>query len=372
MLKLWLRFAIDFFARLVILTLLFYSFLILVGGLTGCVSPRSSPIFSIPYDEQASKGIIRYHCNGIPEISQGIAVCEEKEPAKAVFTIKVPPLPGRVIFSNGLTKSVQDFNNYGEEGFWFWKKAKIEDTWISLDLKEFADFGDWPVVISTAAKSKEIGILQNSIVFYGRVCNDKTVPCLSLHTRFDCVGHMKTTSISKIGKCQRMAGSPQEIYVTIPSDANRAMLYFSMPQAGVLESREVIGKNDYAYTIQNIPVGPSLMGIRLSYYRGDELIQKEARILFIGVDPKWTGIDKPQIIRENNKARILRPFMADVIEASLYEGLKPLRKWISYDEKMTGVEWPLPDQRLCAFAYSRESSDVRYTCINSLGGEIDL
>lgn len=355
--------------------------LILTALLTaGCATPRNGSIVGLRFSDMPPRALVRAQCNGQNFTTQGIVVCEQKAPSTAVVSIKVPPLQGRVVYSNGQMKRTDDFNWYPETGIWFWKKQQIKDTWAPLDLGEIqATFGDWPVALDIMGLS-QVGIINTRGVLYYRICDDKEVPCSHLVVKYMCQGWPKATGNNDIGKCDRMAGTPQDFVVSLREQAYAATagakLYVSAPRSSFQKvfdiSRDDLNNGAYKFQIPNIESGPTLIGFRLSYYDANrQLVSLETRVLLMGTDPEWTGLDRPHYIDRGKTLRFIKPILSDQMEVERYNNGSVTEKQFT-TSGMIDFDKPTSSQVVCAFAWQRDSSDLTAVCLDSKMNEVKI
>jgi len=346
----------------------------------GCATPRSSALIPIRFSEQSPRLLMRTECNGQRFTTQGMVVCEQKSPSAAVVSVKVPPIEGRVVYSNGELKKTEDFNWYPKEGFWLWKKKPIKDTWADLDLGEInADFGDWPVAMDVMGVSS-VGVINTRGILYYRICDDQDVPCSRLVVEFQCGGHSKATGEGKLGKCDRIAGSAQTFTIKLKTAsyaAKGAKLYVSVPRNGIEKSITMTesdeSKGEFKFELPGILSGPTLVGFRLSWYEGQELKRYDTRILLHGSPPEWIPLDTPHaLIKGNGTADLVRPVLSDLLEANRYDANGVLtRKGYSSGKMIEGFPLPSTNGKTCVYAWSRDSSDCAVSCLNFQGDSVD-
>lgn len=343
--------------------------------MAGCATPRSHGLLGINYSSQPPRVSMRWECNGEAFSTQGTGVCEQRAPSTAKVSVKIPPLEGRVIYSNGQLKATEDFNWYPAKGFWLWKKKPIKDTWAELSLGEIAStFGDWPVALDVAAMSGDAGLIVTRGILYHRVCNDQDIPCSKLEVAFQCAGHSKMTGPGHIEKCERMSGSTQALEVHLKGAVYEATpgakVYLSVPRLGITGETFTLTKENFRdgvlkLELPELPVGPTLVGIRMSWVDDADKIQSaETRILMVGFSPEWTGLDSPHWFDRGDHIEFVRPVLSDLIEANVYEGRELMSKTWSTNKIVT-IRKPGAGEMACAFAWQRDSSDQTSLCVNS-------
>lgn len=331
--------------------------------LFGCAHTRVGGIIPLKFSEQASTAIIRAECNGIKSEYRGVFVCEEKVPNITKVEIKIMPVPGRVIYSNGLEKKVEDFN-WGKEGFLFWKKNRIKDTWVSLDFGELHTvFGDTPIAFDVAGSTKK-GVIVNRGIFYHRRCNDRDIPCSHLVVQYDCLGVVKSTSDNKIGFCNRMSGSSHSFEVPLKTigdnfkSGSRLIITSGRSDfSQVVEIKEEdVKAGSVKFLYPNVYSGPDLLGFRVNYLVQGVQKFKQTYVLLVGYDPEWTGIDGPHYILGRTGVEFNMPVLADIMEVIGGSDRK-----VIYSGQ---VEWGRPLENVCAFAWNRLSGDVQKLCLD--------
>lgn len=342
--------------------------------IAGCAAPRSNAILGINYSDQPARVAMRVECNGQSIVDQGVAVCEQKGATAAKVAVKIPPLEGRVIYSNGSLKKTEDFNWYPKDGFWLWKKKPIKDTWAELELGEIAaTYGDWPVALDVAAVHDKVGVIVTRGVLYHRVCDDQAIPCSRLVVRFECSGSARETAAGKLGKCERMSGSAQAFRIQLKGPGYEARagakVYLSVPRLGILgqsvaTSVKDLETGELRLEIPQVLSGPSLVGIRLAWIEAGQVVTAETRILIMGFAPEWTGLDQPHFREGGEGLEFVKPVLSDLLEANLYEG-RELRKKAFTAGKLTSFPRPVGSQVACAFAWARDSSDQTHLCLNA-------
>lgn len=325
--------------------------------LAGCVTPRSNMIFGLNFSEQAPRTLINIECNGVRSVKEGVAVCEEKTPRKSNILVKIHPVPGRVVYSDGLKKMVEDFN-YRKSG-WIWKKKVIDTTWVELDLGELNKiYGDVPVAFDVQGLSS-VGVINTRGVIYHRVCNDKDVPCSKLIVNYDCSGKIGNTYPGQLGACSRMSGSSQSF--EIPLKANQLKVGAKIRvragrtdwkfQHTVSEEDTAVGVVKFQYpTVLN---GPDLFAIAVFQWEQNILQRYQTSILIHGYAPEWTGIDRPHW----GNGEWCMPFTSDLMEINDGAYIHKVEKDCQ--------QWNQQTAQMCAFGYDRESGDMTYTCIKN-------
>jgi hypothetical protein len=356
--------------------------LIAILLLTGCATPRSNSIFGLNFSDMPPRAFIRGQCNGKNFTTQGIMVCESGPiQNESQILVKIPPLQGRVVYSNGQFKKTDDFNWYPKEGFLFWKKKPIKDTWAPLDLGEIRQvFGDWPIALDIAGLSK-VGIINTRGIIYYRICNDKDVLCSYLHVNYLCQGISKKTSDNEIGKCDRMSGSEQEFSVDLVGPTYKATtggrLYISAPRSGFLKTIELSSKEIAAgkisFSIPSISAGPTIVGFRLAYYNEKaELKTVETKVLLVGTSPEWTGLDSPHYLDKGSKIRFVQPILSDQMELNRYNPDKSVDDKSFTTDTELDFEKPKNSQVVCAFAWQRDNSDLTAVCLDKNMNEVKM
>lgn len=341
--------------------------------IVSCASLRSHPVMQLQFSSMPPRAAIRAQCNGQTFSTQGTVVCEQKAPSDAVVSVKIPPVEGRVVFSNGQLKNTTDFNWYPESGILFWKHKTIKDTWIPLDLGEIAStYGDWPVALDIIGNDPDVGIIVTRGIMYYRVCNDKDVPCSHLAVRYDCAGHGHLTGDYNIGKCERLSGSAQAFEVQLKGASYQARpgakIYISAPRLGVAQdytpNQSDFDQGVFKFELPVLPAGPTLVGMRLAWIEDGKLKQVETRVLIVGFDPAWTGLDVPHTLPDGDNVRFVKPVFSDVMEVDLYGPKETLLDKSFGKDKSYSIPRPEAGQVACAFSWQRDSSDQTYLCID--------
>jgi hypothetical protein len=340
-----------------------------------CATLRSNPVLPIDFASQPPRAIIRGNCDGHDFTTQGVVVCEQKGESTATISVKVPPLEGRVVYSNGQLKKIDDFNWYPKEGFFIWKSKPIKDTWADLDLGEIAaTFGDWPVALDIVASS-DVGIIDTRGILYHRICNDKDIPCSTLVVQYDCAGEARTTGPGSIGKCQRLSGSPQAFTVSLSEAKPGAKLYIVTRRLGVKQSVPIaaadLGSGFKKIEVPAIPPGPTLIDFALDWWDGDTLKHKETRVLVVGFDPTWTGLDRPHWLDRGQGIDFAKPVFSDMAEVDLYQGRQLLEKRFGVQKVYYQLK-PREGQTACAFAWQRDSADLTALCLDQNMQEVPV
>ncbi len=336
--------------------------------LGGCASLNSGAIIPLDFSSAPPRAAIRGYCNGETFTTQGTVVCEQKSPSQAKIAVKVPPLEGRVVYSNGQLKGTEDFNWYPKEGFFIWKKKPLKDTFIDLDLGEIAaTYGDWPVALDIMAISK-VGLINTSGILYHRICNDQDIPCSSLVVNFQCAGYSKATGPSSLGKCERLSGSPQAFSVDLAHAKKGAVLYVVSRRLGVKWAIDIteadLAQGFRKFEIPQVPNGPTLIEMKLAWWDGIATQSERTTILLVGFDPKWTGLDRPHYIAGDDSIEWVRPVLGDLMETTLFEGSSVLEKRSTTDRAQKSPR-PKLGQLSCSFAWNRDASDLTFQCLDS-------
>lgn len=342
------------------------SFLLLVG----CATPRVGGLIASKFSNQANTVYMNVECNGIKSQARGVFVCEEKEPHITSLDIKIMPVPGRVIYSNGLTKKVEDFN-WGKSGFWFWKKKKITDTWVTLDLGELQTvFGDTPIAFDVAGSTSK-GVVVNRGIFYHRRCNDRDIPCSYLTVKYECLGEMKNTYKNQLGYCNRMSGSAQSFEIPLKTLDYKfktgSKLIVVSGRTNVNQvipiTQEDVDKGYIKFSYPGVADGPDLLGFRVNYIEQGIQQFKQTYVLLVGYDPEWTGIDQPHYSTDRSSIEFSLPVLADMME--IVEGSE--RK-IMYSGQES---WDIPNIKVCSYAWHIISGDIQKVCLDRTLKEVE-
>lgn len=342
--------------------LLIASILLVVG----CATPRSNLILGLDFSEQKPESLIYAVCNGVKKTYVGGFACEEKTPRQADIYVKIMPLPGRIVYSNGIEKKVEDFN-YGEKGFWIWKKKVINTTWVKLDIGELSSlYGDVPISLDVIGYSDKSGVIVNRGIMYHRICNDSDIPCSKLVIHFDCVDEIKNTFTGQLGFCNRMSGSRQSFRLPIKGPTytlkEGAVLVVRGGRSGWTHEHKVAAEEvtagEYKFFYPMVMRGPELFSFAVGQREQGVWTEYHTSIVISGFSEKWTGIDKPHLIKDGSHMKICRPVTSDLLEVS--EGSK-----IKYTESDTCIKWTDSiNVNVCAFASDRESSGHSHTCFD--------
>lgn len=345
-------------------------FLLMFLFLLGCAHTRVGGLIPLKFSEQASTAILRAECNGTKSEYRGVFVCEEKEPNITKVEVKIMPVPGRVIYSNGLEKKVEDFN-WGKEGFLFWKKNRIKDTWVSFDFGELHTvFGDTPIAFDVAGSTKN-GVIVNRGIFYHRRCNDRDIPCSYLVVKYECLGTMKNTWDNQIGFCNRMSGSPHSFEIPLKTTGDSfkpgSKLIITSGRSDFSQVIDITDDDVKAGSVKflypNVSTGPDLLGFRINYLSQGVQKFKQTYVLLVGYDPEWTGIDEPHYIPGKSSVEFSMPVLADIMEIV---GTSERKIMYSGQE-----EWGRPSDKVCAFAWHRLSGDVQKLCLDKNFKEVN-
>lgn len=330
--------------------------------LLACATPRSFSILGTDYASQPPRVTMRWECNGKTFSTQGVGVCEQKTTSTAKVSIKVPPVSGQIVYSNGQLKETQDFN---------WDQPL--DAWSPLDLGEIAStFGDWPVALDVIGMSSR-GTLVTRGVIYHRVCDDVTVACSRLVVKYECSGVEKFTSAGEIGKCSRLSGSAQAFRVSLNEARPGAKVYLSAPAIGLNQTFTpdvaTFASGELKIEVPNVPVGPMIVGVRLSWVEFGAIKNIETRILMMGFSQEWTGLDQPHFSATGPAIDFTKPVQADMLEVNLYDAGELVRREYS-GNRVTGFPKPRDAQIVCAFAWARDSSDQTQICLDANLSEV--
>lgn len=368
---------------------------IMMFALFGCATPRSNSIFPLNFSDQAARSLMKIKCQGDDHFAEGVFACEEKAPTQADVKVKVMPAPGRIIYSNGITKAIDDFN-WRETGFWIFKKKRIDTTWIPLDLGELNSiFGEVPIAFNVQATVKDVGVIVNRGVIYHRVCNDRDIPCSKLVVKYDCAGKIKNTWEGQLGYCSRMSDSSQDFEVPLKTplyDLPAGSRLIMVSGRSTWELVYTVTKEDaergyVKIEYPNVYAGPDLIGIRVLSKEQDVTVSRQTHVLIVGFSPKWTGIDKPHYYKDwhGTRRRIGRdddwgwdddqkniyrlewskPVLSDLMEVV---GEKK-RKFHVKDKIHMAV--PKKGKAICAYAFQRQSGDITWRCLDDKLKEIE-
>lgn len=331
----------------------------------GCITPRTHSIFALDFSEQAPRVLMKIECRGIIRYAEGVAVCEEKTPRKANIQVKGLPVPGRIVYSDGIKKHVDDFN-YTTKGWWIFKKKKIDTTWLPLDIGELNSlYGDIPIAIDVQGKS-DSGIINIRGVIYHRVCNEKDIPCSRLVVDFDCSGLTKNTYEGQLGSCARLSGSSQKFRLNLKTPL------YALQEGAKIRVRSGRSGWKYEHTVSStdqaagevkffypqVMTGPDLIQLSVFQWEQGLLQEYHTTILLVGYSPKWTGIDKPHLVGSD----YCLPFTADLLEVNEPGRIE------SADKGCISLKTAVDT---CAYAYDRESGDASHSCVK-LGKERNL
>lgn len=348
-----------------ILKLVLIAFVLLNAGCGSfSLSPRSNSIFALQFSEQPPRALIDLTCNGVRHVSEGVAVCEQKTTASPKIFVKIMPVPGRVVFSDGLSKKPIDFNY--RKGGWWWKSAIIDTTWVPIDIGELNSiFGDVPVAFDIQGQT-DTGIINNRGIIYTRICNDKDIPCSKLVVEYDCSGHRGNTYTGQLGSCARLSGSSQKFRIPLVTPDYKltvgARISVISPRDGWTYRHEVtvsdVSAGELKFVYPVVLTGPDLFSVTAFQYEQGVLAEYHAYILIDGYSPNWTGIDRPHHVPTNyGGLDFCVPFLADLLEIQEGSSLAVITKECQ--------AWTAPKEQVCAFAYDRESGDQTYSCIKN-------
>lgn len=341
------------------------------------MSIRSDALFGIDFSDQAPRLLIDLECNGVKTLVQGIATCEEKSAPLAKVSIKVPPLEGRLVYSNGDFKKTEDFNWYPEEGFFIWRKKPIKDTWIPINMAEMApEAGDNPISVEVSGIDKKTGVISSRGIFYHRICDDLVTPCSKMVIAHDCRGIYQEFGEGVIGSCDKMVGSTHRIKAKLEGPSykvNGGKLYVAASRISfgkVIEVREADFLRGYVEVdVPNIPKGPLLVSLRFVWQVGLERREANGKVLLHGTVPEWTPMDAPHTFQRESKKPLsfVMPVMGDLLEVVGYSGNVPLVRYFTPD-KMIQMN-PLDFTKVCAYAWQRSNLDLTYTCVDRNSNE---
>lgn len=357
--------------------------IIVLVTLFSCQTPRIGGVVSRKFTDQSSTAIMRTTCNDSYKEVVGVFACEEKKPSITKVSIKILPVQGRVIYSNGLEKKIEDFN-WQESGFWIWKKKKITDTWVDLDLGDLkTTFGDAPIAFDVAGIT-DVGVVVNRGLLYYRRCDDVTIPCSYLVVKYNCNSEIKNTWENQIGYCNRMSGGSQSFEVPLKGPD------YSIVKGSYIHMVDGTNKFDYHHKVTDkdfgngfvkieypvIENGPTLLGFMADFYENGMRVQKQTYVLIVGYSPEWTGIDSPhfyetintttentflgEVEKEEKNFIFYRPILSD-----LFEVVSPKKREVTYKSK---IEWGDITERTCAYAWQRQSGDIKQTCVEVTNG----
>lgn len=335
--------------------------------LSSCASLREGSIISLNFSDQAPTALMQVECNGIKQTVKGVFVCEETEPRKANVRVKVMPVKGRVIFSNGMEKRVNDFN-WGESNFLIWKRKKITDTWVDLDLGELNSiFGDMPLALDVAGYT-DSGVIVNRGIVYHRTCNNRDIACSSLVVNYDCSGIKKNTWKHQLGVCSRMSGSPQSFEIPFKTlfyelkIGDNILIYSG--RTGFKQKIKIQSLNQpIKINYQKVITGPDVVAFIASTHEQGVLTFYQTYVLLVGFSPDWTGIDNPHFLEWETKDNFKKKFLTwyPPVEADLLEVVSNNDKRRRYSKNK--IEWN-HDKGHCAYAWDRSSGDIQTTCVD--------
>lgn len=352
------------FAKLVIWTLIIVYLLIFVFGCGSfSLSPRTNSIFALQFSDQAPRALIDMNCEGRRHVFEGVAVCEQKTTTSPEVFVKILPTPGRVVFSDGISKKPIDFNF--RTGGWFWKESIIDTTWVPIDIGELNSiFGDVPVAFDVQGQT-DSGIINNRGLIYTRVCNDKDVPCSKLSVEFDCSGKRSAIAAGQIGQCARLSGAAQSFSIPLSAGGYNllqgAKIRVYSPRDGWSfihdVSAEDVVAGEVKFTYPSVLNGPDLFSLTVFQWENKALIERHAYVLVVGFSPNWTGVDRPHHSSKwSGRLEFCIPFLADLMEVQGGHDLRIIKKDCSAWDASDGGQ-------ICAFAYDRESGDQTYSCV---------
>lgn len=341
--------------------------------INGCATPRSHSLFGLQFADQAPRALMDVTCNGVRQAKKGVAVCEEKSPREASILVKILPTPGRVIFSDGLTKKIVDFN-WSVKGGWWWKKTQLKDTWVPVEIGFLSEkFGDVPVALDITGVFGDVGVVNSRGVVYHRICNDRDIPCSNLIVDYECGATVKNTAPGEIGECVRMSGSPERFRIPLKTlgyelKAGAELRVRSGRSTWTYErtiSADDVKAGELKFSYPTVLIGPDLFLIEIYQWEQGVAHRYRTNILLSGYDPKWTGIDAPHYIRNGSDID-----WCAAIESELTEVLEePERRKIIKGrgcEEFDGFK-----QKVCAHSWDRDSGDSSHMCYKN-GKEVDI
>ncbi|RYF21783.1 MAG: hypothetical protein EOO77_05370 [Oxalobacteraceae bacterium] len=334
--------------------------------LTACSSlslnPRTALQLGQHYGDQPPRALIDLECGARRGITAGVATCELNQSAKTSAWVKIMPVPGRVVFSDGVTKVPIDFN-YRKDNGWIWKNTIIDRTWVPLDIGELATiFGDVPVAFDVQGQSSD-GVINNRGLIYTRVCDDKVTPCSRLEYDYDCGRRTQTAKAGVIGSCIRISGSSQKIRVPVATAGYKlragSRLVIHSPADGWSLKHDLTDKDvsdgQVLVTYPSVQSGPDLLS--LVVFQKDEA-ELHGSLLIVGHPAEWTGIDRPHLVTNTDgTVDACIPFRANLLEIAEGEKVQTLTT--------DCIRWGKPKEQVCAYAFDRESGDQTYSCVKA-------
>lgn len=347
--------------------------------LYGCTTTdiRTDAVFGVDFSDQAPRLLIDLECNGHRVLQRGIATCEERSNSLAKATIKVPPLEGRMVYSNGDFKKTEDFNWYPEEGFFIWRKRPIKDTWIQLNMAEMApEAGDNPISVEVSGIDKKNGVISSRGIFYHRVCDDLATPCSKVVVAQECRGIYQEANEGEIGSCDLMVGSSHKLMVKVDGPSYKVTggkLYVAAARISLGRSIDVkesdLLQGYVVVDIPSVPKGAMLVSLRFVWQSGLERKEANGKVLLHGTVPEWTPMDDPHVYQRESKKPLafVMPVLGDLLEVIAYHGETVATRYYTTD-KMIPLN-PAPFTKVCAYAWQRSNLDLTYVCVDKNGAE---
>ena len=348
--------------------------LVLALLLTGCVSPRSNSIFALDFSDQAMTALMRVTCNQKSFVVQGVFACESRAGTtpEPMLEVKILPVPGRVVYSDGQSKMVDDFN-WREKGFWIFKKKAIDETWATLALGELRSiYGEVPIAFSVSGLKEDTGVIVNRGIFLYTYCDDLVIKCSRAIVKYECVGSFRNTYLGEIGYCSRMSGSSQayELPTKTPHyelSVNDRILIRS-GRTGWSHRHDItqvdIDSGSVKFSQPAIINGPDLISFRILHRSQGVVDLLDTKILIVGHDARWTGIDRPHYFEKKNKIDWYSPVLSDFIE--VHDIQSKTREYAS--KGPISIQKPMGTQ--CGYAWERETGAMSYLCINDKTKEV--
>jgi hypothetical protein len=358
------RIKFDYCLGIIYLTIIIYVIFAITACGTLSLNPRSNSIFALQFSDQPPRNLIDLTCNGIRHMYEGVAVCEQKTTTSPRIYVKIMPTPGRVIFSDGLSKKPIDFNY--RKGGWIWKQTVIDTTWVPIDIGEVNSiFGDVPIAFDVQGIT-DAGIINNRGVIYTRICNDRDIPCSKLAVEYDCSGKVGNTFQGQLGSCSRMSGSSQKFRIPLRGLDYKiqkgASIRVNSPLDGWQYRHEVtesdIAGGEIKFVYPNVLNGPDLFSFTVFQYEQGILAEYHGYVLIVGFSANWTGIDRPHaLFTAKNQADFCIPILADLMEINDGKTVNVISKDCQ--------GWKTDQGQVCAYAFDRESGDQTYTCLKN-------
>jgi len=254
-------------------------------------------------DNNAYELLFQIYCNNKWETTTGYYYCQQEEGLESKIRFVFPPIPGNFRISSCRKDVVppENFNPIQEKGHWIFKKRTFTSNIAEISLGKLkSDSNNCPIVISVMS---DVGI-QKALIVY-QIWN-LSKPKYSIDFEYTC-GNV-TTKKEGVGSCSQYANTYLSGKIKLPTNKGKNIINIISRDCGIkdkIKNLEIKPEIKFEYKLPN-KICILDFGVTFKKKKDD----LKGSILFIGYNPNWRGLGKPQIKVDKKYVTIFKPAFA--------------------------------------------------------------